>query len=545
VPAWEQNYGYDRYGNRTSVTSSGFTAALGGPDTPAQTGPEAQIARALAPTLPDFLRAGADRRELSDGPGPNQIFGAAFAAPLLAAPADLKVTSTADAQIKLTWAATAGAVNYRVEKSTSKNGPYMLAGTSASNAFDDNNVSRGNAYLYRVCAADGAGNCVSPFGNAAVGTAYTFADDPIVTQSDHDNGLNTGQALTKVRALHVAQLREAVNAVRRLAGRADADWTHPMLTPNQTPVTADYVRDLRTALAEALSDLGVAAPSYTDPTLGTGQSRTIIKRAHVAELRLGASRGHGGGGGTGGGQPVPRDGIASVSYAAATNRITLDGYAYDVAGNLTRSAYPYGGWLRFQYDAAGRLAKVKDDLEHTLATYTYDFSSRRLATQHGDEASAARTYYAWAEAGVMAEYREDAMHPTSPAWDRTYIYLSTTLLASHAPGAQGEAVEFYQPRPPRHKARHDALGRGARRTPDAPLRDAALRRSRRASSSGPRAAPSRATTAARTRRSTTPRTGSTTGIRRASRRQTRAASAPPQPATRRASTSMRTAATTR
>lgn len=107
--------------------------------------------------------------------------------------------------------------------------------------------------------------------------------------------------VTKVRALHVTQLRDAVNAVRRLAGRADATWTNPTLTPGQSPIKADDVRDLRTALGDALSVLGIPAPTYTDPTLFTGPNGTIVQRAHVAQLRLAATRGQGGGSGQGAG----------------------------------------------------------------------------------------------------------------------------------------------------------------------------------------------------------------------------------------------------
>lgn len=89
--------------------------------------------------------------------------------------------------------------------------------------------------------------------------------------------------------------------------------------------------------------------------------------------------------------------------------------------------------------------KVRNDFDQTLATYTYGYSNRRLVEQHGGESSSDRTYYAWGDEGVVAEYSENASRPTSPAWDRAYVYLGSTLIATHVPGAQGDLVEFYHP----------------------------------------------------------------------------------------------------
>src|SRR5262249_8937234 len=63
---------------------------------------------------------------------------------------------------------------------------------------------------------------------------------------------------------------------------------------------------------------------------------------------------------------VPLDGLASLSFTnpqgqATSNRITTAGYEYDPAGNLTRGQTDNGVWLRYKYDAAGRLAQVLDD----------------------------------------------------------------------------------------------------------------------------------------------------------------------------------------
>jgi RHS repeat-associated protein len=446
APVWEQNYTYDDYGNRKGVSSSGNVAALEAPAEPKTALPDAQVAQRVAPPE-DLLRGDEARRAVSDGPTSAPLYGAAggggstsFGSLLLSPPTDLKVTLSADARIRLTWVPPAGAANYRVERSASKNGPYTFVGTSATATLDDTNVSRGSAYLYRVCAAGSAGGCISSYSNTALGVAYTFDDDPIITMAEDPSG----QQVTKVRALHVMQLREVVNAVRTLAGRGGAAWTNANITPQQSPIRADDVRDLRSALSEALADLGVSAPAYTDPTLATGQNGTTVRRAHVAELRLSATRGQGGPGGAAS-TPMPRDGLATVTYDGATNRITLAGFAYDDAGSLTRALSPSGVWVRYQYDAAGRLAKVKNDDEQTITKYTYGGSRRRLIAQHGDEGSNQRTYYIWAGDSVLAEFAESSAAPGALLWAKNNVYLTGRLLATQQSQPSGELLQFHHP----------------------------------------------------------------------------------------------------
>ena len=109
--------------------------------------------------------------------------------------------------------------------------------------------------------------------NIVFATSITYADDNLVI------------GVTPVRAQHLRDLRQAVNAVRRLAGLSDASWTDSTLTETVTPIKADHVRELRARLGEALSVLSVAVDAYTDPTLSTGQNGTPIRRAHITELR--------------------------------------------------------------------------------------------------------------------------------------------------------------------------------------------------------------------------------------------------------------------
>ena len=139
--------------------------------------------------------------------------------------------------------------------------------------------------------------------------------------------------------------------------------------------------------------------------------------------------------------PVPQDGIPALSYDAATNRIVSTGFSYDPAGNQVTN----GTGQTFFYDAAGRLAKVKDQNNVTVATYTYGSSNQRLITQSGDENSPAKTYYIWDGGSVISEYT-DPSGAVMPQWSKDYIYFGARLLATDEPnGVGGEIVHYHHP----------------------------------------------------------------------------------------------------
>lgn len=194
------------------------------------------------------------------------------------------------ASITLSWSAAAGASNYRIWRTANKDVPYQPVGVSSSTGFTDTGVSAGVAYLYKVCAADAQGNCISGYSNAAMTTAVGFTDSTIITTVEDP----TGATVTTIKAAHITELRSAVNAVRSLAGLSAATWTNATLTSGVTAIKADDVRDLRTKLDEALTALGIQTSPYTDATLATGQNGTLVKRAHIAELRQRITSGSGG-----------------------------------------------------------------------------------------------------------------------------------------------------------------------------------------------------------------------------------------------------------
>lgn len=186
----------------------------------------------------------------------------------LMAPANLVANSISDIRIDISWAGTPNAHHYQIERATNLNVPFtLLASNVTGTTFSDTSVSSVNAYLYRVMAADAAGN-LSAASNVDMGTAIKFDDDPLLP-------------LSEVRAQHILQLRQAVNAVRFAANLPAASWFQKDIQQRNTIVMAVDIQELRTALDEALQRLGLPSGGYQDSALGG----VLIQKAHIQQLR--------------------------------------------------------------------------------------------------------------------------------------------------------------------------------------------------------------------------------------------------------------------
>jgi hypothetical protein len=195
----------------------------------------------------------------------------------LSAPAALIATGTSSPQVNLSWAASTGGTvsHYQVERCQllAPNCYTVVAPNvpASTTTYNDTTVSAGAAYLYRVRAVDTLGN-FSTYSTVDLATAISFADDP----------LNPSGTRTPIRAQHVTQLRQAINAVRALANLPAAGWTNTVQAG--AVVRAVDVQELRSNLDQARSTLGLAAAAYSDQPLGVGN--TLIKKTHIEELRL-------------------------------------------------------------------------------------------------------------------------------------------------------------------------------------------------------------------------------------------------------------------
>jgi RHS repeat-associated protein len=77
-------------------------------------------------------------------------------------------------------------------------------------------------------------------------------------------------------------------------------------------------------------------------------------------------------------------------------------YQYDEAGNLTQQSEP-GKTTRYAYDTQNRLIEVRDGGDNLLARYGYDPQNRRIWKETYSAGKGRRTYYLYADEGLIAE----------------------------------------------------------------------------------------------------------------------------------------------
>jgi hypothetical protein len=118
---------------------------------------------------------------------------------------------------------------------------------------------------------------LTPTSGSPYSKANAFAYLPTVFT---DDTIMVG--VTTAKTQHIIELRQAVDALRAVAGLAPAPWTDGTLTPNSSIIKAIHIQELRTYLDDAATRLGYSTSPYTDPSLTTGYS---IKRIHIEELR--------------------------------------------------------------------------------------------------------------------------------------------------------------------------------------------------------------------------------------------------------------------
>jgi hypothetical protein len=192
--------------------------------------------------------------------------GAASTGSAPSAPTGINARAQSSTSVLVTWNAVSGATSYQVFR-RGPGGSFTQIGTTTT-SYTDNAVSPNTAYLYRVRAVNSAGS--SGDSSSDIATTVIFTDDPLVPRT------------TVIKAVHLAELRTAVNAVRSLAGLAAASFTDA--ASRGVIVRAVHITELRNALDAALSALGLPTGSWTDTITAR---TTVIKAVHFQEVRNG------------------------------------------------------------------------------------------------------------------------------------------------------------------------------------------------------------------------------------------------------------------
>jgi hypothetical protein len=134
---------------------------------------------------------------------------------------------------------------------------------------DQTSLVTGKAYVYRVAAIDNNG-ISSVDAGPDLASVRTFTTDPV-----------PGPGLATVQAVHVSELRSAVDAVRFAVGLPLA-WSSYAPPVGLTVSAADFTQ-IRDRLNEARAALQISLVSFTAP-VGPGQP---VARTTLTELRNG------------------------------------------------------------------------------------------------------------------------------------------------------------------------------------------------------------------------------------------------------------------
>ena len=187
----------------------------------------------------------------------------------LIAPTNLVASAASTSSVTIVWNGVTTAVSYDVYRKSGGAAFGPPVQTVLVPAWTDSGLAANTSYVYQVVARD-AGSALSPPSNPDVATTIVFTDDPLLAGT------------TPVKAVHLTELRTAVNAVRAAAGLGPVTFIDPV--PAGVPIRAVHVTELRSNLEPARSALGLPTIAWTDPSLGTGVS---VKAAHTQQVRMG------------------------------------------------------------------------------------------------------------------------------------------------------------------------------------------------------------------------------------------------------------------
>jgi hypothetical protein len=154
----------------------------------------------------------------------------------------------------------------------------MLGGASASWVYTNGGADTSAITVTTPAHATGAVQIdLTPVSGSAYSKPNAFAYLPTVFT---DDTLVVG--VTTAKAQHIIELRQAVDAMRAVAGLGPAPWTDATLTPFSFVIKAIHILELRSYLDDAAGRLGYPTTPYTDPSLSAGFT---AKRIHIEELR--------------------------------------------------------------------------------------------------------------------------------------------------------------------------------------------------------------------------------------------------------------------
>src|SRR2546426_11345312 len=123
--------------------------------------------------------------------------------------------------------------------------------------------------LFRSSRGGASPRCPVALGPTAVTATFSavFTDATLTAQG------------TAIKAVHITDLRSAIDTLRTRNGLPAFAYTDATLTPGTTVVQGVHLSELRAALRDVPGSVG----PFTDPAIVVGQ--TVITATHLNELR--------------------------------------------------------------------------------------------------------------------------------------------------------------------------------------------------------------------------------------------------------------------
>lgn len=175
-------------------------------------------------------------------------------------PVNVTATATSPTSVNLSWSSPS-VDHFEVWRNAGAG--FVLIGSPVANSFVDTTVNADSGYVYKVRAVL-TGGAISEYGTPDYAHTFTFTDAVL-----------TGQPL---RAVHITELRSAVNAIRAAAGLSAATFTDATLTG--VAAKRVHVTELRDAIAEVRSALAMSAITFSSLPVNS-----VIYAAMTQEVR--------------------------------------------------------------------------------------------------------------------------------------------------------------------------------------------------------------------------------------------------------------------
>jgi fibronectin type 3 domain-containing protein len=179
-----------------------------------------------------------------------------------AAPTALTATA-ANAQVSLTWAASATAASYNVKRATTTGGPYTRISSPTTTSFTDAGLTNGSAYFYVVSAVNTTGES----GNSSQVSATPVAPQPprvptgLTATAGNAQVVLTWTASSGATSYHVKRATTSGGPYAQVSAPASATFTDTGLINGTTYF---YVVSALNATAESAdSAQASAAPAAT------------------------------------------------------------------------------------------------------------------------------------------------------------------------------------------------------------------------------------------------------------------------------------------